>query len=170
MTSTLQLQQSRGGSIMKTWASAIVVALVIVVFVFLGVHKVSPVSWGWWGNYNTSSGLALKGYDAVAYFEEAKALPGNNQFSFDWGDATWQFSSADNMALFVQDPESYAPQFGGFCSFAVSKGFTADISPDAWHIGDGKLYVFADENVQADWVGGIEDGVLKVSNKNWEKR
>jgi hypothetical protein len=155
---------------MKTWASAIVVALVIVVFVFLGVHKVSPVSWGWWGNYNTSSGLALKGYDAVAYFEEAKALPGNNQFSFDWGDATWQFSSADNMALFVQDPESYAPQFGGFCSFAVSKGFTADISPDAWHIGDGKLYVFADENVQADWVGGIEDGVLKVSNKNWEKR
>ncbi len=155
---------------MKMWVIAIVGALVVVVGVFLVVQKVSPVSWGMWGNYNTSSGLALKGYDAVAYVQNAKAMPGDSQFAYDWGDATWHFSSADNMALFKQNPESYAPQFGGFCSFAVSKGFTADISPDAWHINDGKLYVFADKNVQADWVAGIGDGTLKASATNWEKR
>ena len=123
-----------------------------------------------WGNYNTSSGLALKGYDPVAYAQSATAVPGDTQFSYTWGDATWQFSSADNMALFTQDPESYAPQFGGFCSFAISKGFTADISPDAWHINDGKLYVFMDKKVQAEWVAGITDGTLEFSTANWEKR
>ena len=138
--------------------------------VFAGVKKVSPVSWGMWGNYNTSAGLALKGYDAVAYIQDGQATPGESQYSYDWGDATWQFANADNMALFESDPESYAPQFGGFCSFAASKGFTADISPDAWHVVDGKLYVFADKDVQADWVAGIGEGTLEASSSNWAKR
>ncbi|MCH7822947.1 MAG: YHS domain protein [Proteobacteria bacterium] len=155
---------------MKTWVIAVVGVLVVVVGTFMAVKKVSPVSWGMWGNYNTSSGLALKGYDAVAYIEDAAAVPGTSEFTYDWGDASWQFSSADNMALFKQNPESYAPQFGGFCSFALSKGFTADISPDAWHVSDGKLYVFADKDVQADWVAGFADGTLGASTANWEKR
>ena len=155
---------------MKTWAIAIIGILIVGVGGFSVVKKVSPVSWGMWGNYNTTSGLALKGYDPVAYAHDGKAMPGSDQFTHDWGDATWQFSSADNMALFKQDPKMYAPQFGGYCSFAVSKGFTADISPDAWHINDGKLYVFADKNVREDWVAGIGDGTLQSSVENWEKR
>ena len=155
---------------MKKWIVGIVGALVVIVGVFMGVKKVSPVSWGMWGNYNTSSGLALKGYDPIAYFEDANATPGKDQFSYEWGEATWRFSSSENLVLFQQNPEDYAPQFGGFCSFAASKGFTADISPDAWYVNDGKLYVFADENVQADWVAGISDGTLEASNENWEKR
>ena len=155
---------------MKTWVIGIVGVLVVVVGVFAGVKKVSPVSWGMWGNYNTSAGLALKGYDAVAYIQDGQATPGESQYSYDWGDATWQFANADNMALFESDPESYAPQFGGFCSFAASKGFTADISPDAWHVVDGKLYVFADKDVQADWVAGIGEGTLEASSSNWAKR
>jgi len=155
---------------MKTWAIAIIGILIVGVGAFSVVKKVSPVSWGMWGNYNTTSGLALKGYDPVAYAHDGKAAPGSDQFTYDWSDATWQFSSADNMALFKQDPKLYAPQFGGYCSFAVSKGFTADISPDAWHINDGKLYVFADKNVREDWVAGIGDGTLQSSVENWEKR
>ena len=155
---------------MKTKVIAIVGILVVCVGTFATIKKVSPVSWGMWGNYNTSSGLALKGYDPVAYIQDAKAMPGNSEFAVAWGDATWHFASAENMTLFEQDPESYAPQFGGFCSFAASKGFTADISPDAWHVHDGKLYVFADKNVQADWVAGIGDGTLEASAENWEKR
>jgi len=155
---------------MKKWTIAIVGILVVVVGVFMGVKKVSPLSWGMWGNYNTSAGLALQGYDPVAYIEDAKATPGDSQFSYEWGEATWQFANADNMALFELDPEAYAPQFGGFCSFAASKGFTADISPDAWHVIDGKLYVFADKDVQADWVAGIGDGTLEASTSNWAKR
>ena len=97
-------------------------------------------------------------------------MPGNSEFTVTWDDADWQFASAENMMLFEQDPEAYAPQFGGFCSFAASKGFTADISPDAWHVHDRKLYVFADKNVQDDWVAGIDDGTLEASIANWDKR
>ncbi len=155
---------------MKMKIIAIVGILLVCICTFAAVKKVSPVSWGMWGNYNTASGLALKGYDPVAYIQDAKAMPGNSEFTVAWGDANWQFASAENMTLFEQDPEAYAPQYGGFCSFAASKGFTADISPDAWHVRDAKLYVFADKNVQADWVAGIEDGTLEASNANWGKR
>lgn len=155
---------------MKTKIIAVVGILIIAVGTFATVKKVSPVSWGMWGNYNTASGVALKGYDPVAYIQDAKAMPGDSEFTLAWGDANWQFASAENMTLFKQDPEAYAPQYGGFCSFAASKGFTADISPDSWHVHDGKLYVFADKNVQEDWVAGIEEGTLKASDTNWEKR
>ncbi len=155
---------------MKTKIIAIVGILVIVAGTFATVKKVSPVSWGMWGNYNTASGLALKGYDPVAYIQDSEAKLGDSEFTVAWGDANWQFASAENMTLFEQDPKAYAPQYGGFCSFAASKGFTADISPDAWHVHDGKLYVFADKNVQADWAAGIGDGTLEASNANWEKR
>ena len=74
------------------------------------------------------------------------------------------------MTLFSADPETYAPQFGGFCSFAVSKGFTADIMADAWHIEDEKLYVFADINVRDEWVRTIGEGSLEKSTTNWAKR
>ena len=154
---------------MRTW---IIVGLSVVVLfsVFLIVKKVSPVGWGWWGSYNTSSGLALKGYDPVAYFNSEQPTPGNSQFAHDWGGGTWKFSSAENRDLFSNSPESYAPQFGGFCSFAVSKGFTADISPEAWHIDGGKLYVFADKNVKDSWVAGLDEGSLEKSAANWVKR
>ena len=155
---------------MKNKIIAIVGILVLVVGTFATVKKVSPISWGMLGNYNTASGIALKGYDPVAYIQNSEAMPGNSEFTVTWDDADWQFASAENMMLFEQDPEAYAPQFGGFCSFAASKGFTADISPDAWHVHDRKLYVFADKNVQDDWVAGIDDGTLEAPIANWDKR
>ena len=154
---------------MKNKIIAIVGILVLVVGTFATVKKVSPISWGMWGNYNTASGLALKGYVPVAYIQNSEAMPGNSEFTYTWDDADWQFASAENMTLFEQDPEAFAPQFGGFCSFAASKGFTADISPHAWHVLDEKLYVFADKNVQADWVAGIDGGTLEASIANWDK-
>jgi YHS domain-containing protein len=155
---------------MKKWLTIGLVVLVLAIGVFAVTKKVSPVSWGWWGDVNTSSGLALQGYDPVAYFEAGTSTPGDSQFTHDWGGATWQFSSARNRDLFAETPESYSPQFGGFCSFAVSKGVTADISPSAWHIEGGKLYVFADENVRDDWVNAIDEGSIDASEENWSKR
>ncbi len=155
---------------MKKWLAIGLVVLIIAIAAFAVTKKVSPVSWGWWGEVNASSGLALKGYDPVAYFEAGKATAGDSQFSYQWNGATWQFSSAANQELFAQSPESYAPQFGGFCSFAVSKGVTADISPSAWHISDGALYLFADENVKTDWVAAIDEGSMQASEDSWSKR
>jgi hypothetical protein len=144
--------------------------LIVVIGTFATVKKVSPLSWGWWGATNTSEGIALKGYDPVAYFQSDSAVLGSGAHTIEWNDATWHFASAANRDLFKGEPEMYAPQFGGFCSFAASKGFTADSEPDAWHLLDGHLYVFADQNVRDQWVAGLAEGSLEVSERNWMKR
>ncbi len=155
---------------MKKWLAIGLVVLIIAIGAFAVTKKVSPVSWGLWGDVNASSGLALKGYDPVAYFEVGEPTACDSRISYQWSGSTWQFSSAANRDLFAQSPESYAPQFGGFCSFAVSKGVTADISPSAWHISDGALYLFADENVKTDWVAAIDEGSMQASEDSWSKR
>ena len=149
------------------WAVAILLVLVVA---FATVKKVSPASWGWWGTSNVSSGVALKGYDPVAYFDTASPVKGDEAISFDWADATWHFSNKENRDRFAADPEQFAPQFGGFCAFAMSKGFTADADPAAWHIEDGRLYVFADPNVRDDWIAGLAGGSLTASEESWRKR
>ncbi len=143
--------------------------VVVLIGTFAVVKKVSPVGWGLWGAYNTSSQVALKGHDPVSYFDDSGPIMGNADFAFEWGDATWLFATAQNKALFEKDPDAYAPQFGGFCSFALSKGFTADISADAWHLEDGKLFLFADTNVRDDWVATLGEGSLEKSSANWAK-
>ena len=155
---------------MKTWIIGGIGVVIVLIGTFLLVNKVSPVGWGMWGNYNTTSGIALKGYDPVSYFNSEQPTSGDSQYTHEWRGAIWQFANAENMKLFIDNPESYAPQFGGFCSFAVSKGFTADISPEAWHIEGGDLFVFADKNVRDDWVAGLADGSLLESTGNWAKR
>jgi YHS domain-containing protein len=147
-----------------------IAVVILLVGGFATVKKVSPVSWGWWGTTNTSSGLALKGYDPVAYFDSGAPVEGDPEFTAEWADAMWQFASAEHRERFVANPEQYAPQFGGFCAFAVSKGFTADVSPDAWYVEDGKLYVFADQKVRDQWVAGLPDGTLDQSGSNWAER
>jgi hypothetical protein len=147
--------------------AAIIIAAVIG---FAAVKKVSPLSWGFWGVTNSSSGVALGGFDPVSYFEAAAPIPGNQQHTHEWRDAVWQFSSEENRSQFADDPVRYAPQFGGFCSFAVSKGFTANANPHAWHIEDGSLYVFMDEHVRNEWVAEIETGSLRLSREQWSKR
>lgn len=152
------------------YAYIAIAVVVVLVATFMTVKKVSPAAWGWWGTTNVSSGVALQGNDPVAYFDTSAPVAGNPNYTHNWADATWQFSSAENRDRFVADPEQFAPQFGSFCAFAMSKGFTADSSPDAWHIQGGRLYVFADKNVRDDWVAGLAEGSLKASEESWRKR
>ncbi len=152
------------------YAGIAVTVLIIAVIAFMTVKKVSPVGWGWWGTTNTSAGVALHGHDPVGYFDERRPVTGSSKHAFEWRDATWHFSSAENMRQFAESPESFAPKFGSFCAFAVGKGFTADIIVDAWHIEDGDLYVFADKNVRDEWVSLLPDGSLQLSEDNWVKR
>jgi YHS domain-containing protein len=90
---------------------------------------------------NLQHGVALKGYDPVAYFAEGAAENGNAANSYQWQGATWLFSTPEHREAFMADPAHYAPQFGGYCAFAVSRGTTADADPHQWAIVDGKLYV-----------------------------
>lgn len=115
----------------------------------------------------TAENLAIRGYDTVSYFAESGAIKGKPEFEFVWNGAKWLFSSKENMEKFQKNPEIYAPQFGGYCSFAVSHGYTADGDPEAWKVVDGKLYLNYSQKVKEKWEAEqqklIEDG-----NKNWE--
>ena len=114
------------------------------------------------------SGLALQGYDPVAYFRASMPLKGSPQFTYSWMGAVWYFSNATNRDLFIADPVKYAPQFGGYCAWAVSNGYTANIDPEAWKIVDGKLYVNYSKDVQRNWEKDLETRIQQ-GNRHWEK-
>ncbi len=112
------------------------------------------------------NGLAIRGADPVAYFTEGAAVTGSPEFTYDWGDATWQFASAENRDLFAANPKQYAPQYGGFCAWAVSQGYTASIDPNAWRIVEGRLYLNYSPGVQQRWERDIP-GNISSADANW---
>ena len=95
-------------------------------------------------------------------------MKGEESNSYKWNDATWYFSSSENMNLFKDSPEKYAPQFGGYCSFAVSTGFTAKIDPEAFNVIDGKLYLYNDQTFKSKWEENPKENMEK-DIKNWDK-
>ncbi|MEM6677248.1 MAG: YHS domain-containing (seleno)protein [Pseudomonadota bacterium] len=116
--------------------------------------------------YQTLFGTAIDGTDPVAYFTEGRPVDGSSEFSHEWNGATWLFSSAENRDLFVADPERYAPQYGGYCAWAVAQGYTASTDPDAWAIVDDKLYLNYNQDVQTRWNKDIP-GFIASADGNW---
>ena len=112
------------------------------------------------------SGVAIKGFDAVAYFAVENAVAGNKNYEYAWNGAKWLFANAENLEKFKQNPEAYAPQFGGYCSYAVSKGYTADGDPMAWKIVDGKLYLNYNPDVKTMWEKEQATNIDK-GRQNW---
>jgi uncharacterized membrane protein len=112
-------------------------------------------------------GIALGGNDAVSYFTGTPAK-GSDEFSTDWKGAKWKFVSAANRDAFTASPEKYAPQYGGYCAYAVSKGTTAPGDPNAWTVVDGKLYVNFSPAVKEKWSQNIP-GNISLANGNWPK-
>lgn len=115
--------------------------------------------------FSTKEG-AIKGYDPVAYFTEGKPVKGSEAYSFEWNGATWRFSSAENMAAFTANPEKYAPQYGGYCAYGVADGHKAPISPDAFSILEGKLYLNYNKQVQNTW-NKDQQGYIKTADEKW---
>ena len=110
--------------------------------------------------------VAIAGADPVAYFTEGAYVPGSAEFTHEWSGATWQFASAENRDAFASDPAQYAPQYGGFCAWAVSQGYTAAVDPEAWRIVDDKLYLNYDKNIQARWEQDVPGNIAKA-DANW---
>ena len=116
---------------------------------------------------NTSfTGLAIDGYDPVAYFTEHKPVKGSPEFSVEFGGAKYRFVSAANRDLFAKAPEKYVPQYGAFCAYAVSKGYTADTDPLAWKVVDGKLYLNYNAAAQKKWEEDVA-GNIRKGDANW---
>ena len=112
----------------------------------------------------SSSDLAIRGTDPVAYFTEGKVIEGNSEYESEWQGATWRFSSAENQELFDSNPEAYAPQYGGYCAKALSEGNVVSSDPEAWKIVDGKLYLNYSPQVQQQWIQDIE-GNIALANE-----
>ena len=117
--------------------------------------------------YKFSGALALNGYDAVAYFS-GNAAQGSGEFTHEWNGATWRFVNAANRDQFANEPQKYAPQYGGYCAWAVGHGYTAKGDPEAWKIVDGKLYLNYSKDVQAKWERDIP-GFIAKGDENWPK-
>jgi YHS domain-containing protein len=135
--------------------------------VFSSTKKVSPASWGWFGPVNVEKGVALRGYDPVSYRSGEPQL-GKSELRAEHQGATYQFSSRDSLAEFSKNPQAFVPQFGGFCSFAMSKGFTADANPQAFALVDDQLFVFDSEGVRDSWKEAQGDNIAK-GRGNWER-
>lgn len=111
-------------------------------------------------------GRAIDGYDPVAYFTEGKAVPGNPGITAEWQGAQWRFASAEHRELFTRTPEKYAPQYGGYCAYAVAHDLVAKGNGERWKIVDDKLYLNNNWVVHKLWLSDVP-GNLKDSEANW---
>lgn len=118
--------------------------------------------------FYAEDGIAIDGTDPVAYFTEGAPVAGDPAITHDWMGATWRFASAANKDAFVVDPEAYAPQFGGYCAWAVSEGHTASTTPEAWSVVDGKLYLNYSRCLQRRWEKDISGNISRAT-ANWPK-
>ncbi len=112
------------------------------------------------------SDLAVGGYDPVAYFSEGRPVEGSEAFELEHRGATWRFASATNRDAFRADPDRYAPQYGGYCAWAVSQGYRAKGDPAHWKVVDGRLYLNYNGDVQRRWEQDIP-GNIRAADINW---
>lgn len=116
---------------------------------------------------NVDDGVALHGYDPVAYFTDNKPIKGSKDFAYRWQGAEWRFASAAHRDSFAAAPEKYAPQYGGYCAYAVSQGGTADIDPDEFAVVNDKLYLNNNFIAQSLWDQDRKGHIVK-GDGNWQ--
>ncbi|MBI5074359.1 MAG: YHS domain protein [Nitrospirae bacterium] len=116
----------------------------------------------------TDEGLAIKGYDPVAYFTDKRPIEGMSEFKYVWKGAVWRFASSAHLEMFKKDAEKYAPMYGGYCAYAVSQGKTADIDPASWTIFEDRLYLNLNKDVQMLWEKDMQ-AYIKKADENWPR-
>ncbi len=121
------------------------------------------------GEYNTLyAGMGAKGYDVVSYFTDGKPVQGSDRFEHAYGGVTWKFASAEHRDTFAKDPEKYAPQYGGFCSWGAASGKLFDVDPvNGWTIVDGKLYLNFNADINKTFANDAAKFISKA-DKNWK--
>ena len=134
--------------------------LLTLLTVSLTVWAVDPV-------YN-DSGLAIGGYDAVAYFTEQRPVWGNSKHTHEWQGVKWQFDSEQNKNLFIANSEKYTPQYGGYCAYAAAKGTIVPSDPNSWSIVNNKLYLNYSPAIQQRWNSNV-NGYTSRADAKWPK-
>lgn len=113
------------------------------------------------------SNKAVSGYDTVAYFTQGEPVEGNKSYQTRYMGADWFFASQKNLDTFLANPTAYAPQYGGYCAWAVAaENDFAPGDPEYWSIVDGKLYLNYDAEIQQRWQGNRAEFIV-TGDKNW---
>lgn len=114
-------------------------------------------------------GIAIAGFDPVAFFVEEMPRKADGVISYSWKGAEWWFTSEDNKELFQENPSKYIPQFGGYCAWGMREGYKADTNPKkAWTLFDGKLYLNYDKGTMKGWLPEKEESI-RIASDNWSK-
>jgi YHS domain-containing protein len=143
----------------------VIAGLFIVALAIAMLAGITPISLKLHKAVFQTSGVALKGYDVVSYFEEGP-IKGDQKFSYTWKKTNWFFASENHLNAFKKQPEKYIPQFGGYCTKAVSTGFVAPANPEFWTIHHDKLYIFSSEDVQDEFEKD-PDSIIGACSKKW---
>jgi YHS domain-containing protein len=139
----------------------------LIIAAFSVVIGVVPLfAWGASSISGAKDGVAIQGYDAVAYHAQSKDVKGTPDFRHEWRGTVWFFSSDANRALFAENPEKYAPQYGGHCALAIAHGRDSRGAGDAWTIRDGKLYLNGSKEVRTRWLQGVTQNIY-WGDRNW---
>lgn len=117
---------------------------------------------------HVKEGIALQGYDPVAYFIDGKAINGTDSIRATYGTATYCFASDAHKEIFLKNPAQYEPQFGGFCAYGMSKGYKAPVDPKAFTIVHDKLYLNYSLEVRDEWQKEREIRIQRAE-QHWEK-
>ena len=115
-----------------------------------------------------TSGVAINGTDPVAYFTMSKPVQGSAEHALKWNGVTWHFASGKNRQMFKCDPAKYAPQYGGHCAYAMSKGYIAPTVPEAWTIYKDRLYLNFSLRTRELWLQDVA-GNIALGDANWPK-
>jgi YHS domain-containing protein len=111
---------------------------------------------------------AISGFDAVAYFSEQKPVRGLTKFTFEYKGADWYFSSQGNLNKFKKNPDYFAPQYGGYCAWAMAGNKRASGNAPFWTIYQDQLYLNYDQKTQEQWLAN-KDNLIKQAVENWAK-
>lgn len=148
--------------------TGLVIALIAtVLYGFAKSNHISKISMDFHSKVNQSTfdHIAMEEYDVVSYYSLKEPVLGTKEFSVEWNNATWLFENQNNANKFENDPEKYAPEFGGYCGYAVSTGFTASPDPLVYTINKGNLYLFSETKVKTEF---FADSTLMIeATTNW---
>jgi len=133
----------------------------------IALWLVARSAWGIDPVYSPN-GIAIKGFDPVAYFVEQKPIRGDSTITFEWMGTIWYFTNEANRDAFAQDPERYAPQYGGYCAFGVSSGYGSSVDPKAWTVYNDKLYLNYSRSVRTKWLKDIDANITQA-DKEWPR-
>jgi len=134
-------------------------------FVFLALAALSTVAPAK-DLLNLENGVAIQGYDPVAFFTDGRPVKGNAQFQSEYRGAKYYFASVEHKAAFDKEPAKYEPQFGGYCAYGASRGKTVPIKIETWEIVNGRLLLQYDLDVKSKFDRDPQS-TLRKADENW---